>query len=134
MEDGGIEVDWESKRRRVCEGEMMKGLKQAYGVTGVRNPIGNHIPISWSGHETEKKYTEKKKDERKRWGRLKMGERRTKGDGREEVKGLKTSDQGKEQNWGGKKQWTKGRERVFLIDITGIPKSQSTDSIKIIKP
>lgn len=32
---------------------MMEGLKKEHGVTEVRNPIGNHIPMSWNGHETK---------------------------------------------------------------------------------
>lgn len=31
----------------------MEGLKKEHGVTQVRNPIGNHIPMSQSGHETD---------------------------------------------------------------------------------
>lgn len=32
---------------------MMEGLETEHRVTEVRNPIGNHIPMSQSGHETE---------------------------------------------------------------------------------
>ncbi len=29
----------------------MKGLKKEHRVTEVRHPIGNHIPMSWNGHD-----------------------------------------------------------------------------------
>lgn len=32
---------------------MMKGFGIEHGVTEVRNPIGNHIPMSENGHQTE---------------------------------------------------------------------------------
>lgn len=35
------------------EREMMKGLKIEHGLTEVRNPIGNHIPMSQNGHGIE---------------------------------------------------------------------------------
>lgn len=58
---------------RVLEGkgerEMIKGFKKEYGVTEVRNPIGNHIPMSKDGHET------KIRIQRKRRGRLKVREK-----------------------------------------------------------
>lgn len=34
------------------EREMMEGLKKEHRVTKVRNSIGNHVSMSWNGHET----------------------------------------------------------------------------------
>ena len=35
--------------------EMKRGLQKVHGVIEVGNPIGNHIPMTWKGHDDPKK-------------------------------------------------------------------------------